>query len=193
MSLNEIAELSFRQVFPNPGDETRIKKEEFISTARSIYAFEMWKMQMAEKALEGWFNIPSYLMTEETLDVVNNEIDISKLKILRSLTGDVWLQNIGGLTCECEYVRSTVNHTMLLCDDDSLPERTYIVVGNKIKFPKGVHTDKLPIIYANNGSKVDENIEIDDAVAGIVRVRLVELYLGKTGVDDRTNNSNSNM
>jgi hypothetical protein len=190
MRLNVISELAWRQLFPNPSDETRIKREEFVESAKALYALEMWKQSRDMKLLEGFFNIPSYLTTEKELDVVNDEIDISKLKVLRSLSDDAWLQNVGGFNCECHYIKSNMNHTQLLCDDDSLSGRTYLVVGDKIKFPQGTHKDKLPIVYANNGSDLGD-IEIEDAMAGLVRIRLVELYAGKIGQEDKTNNSNS--
>ena len=194
-NLRAIAELAWRQVFPNPSDETKLKKGDFIATARSEYAYQMLLFYWNEKQREGYWNIPSYLLTEVEKDIINDEMDISDLKILFSLPQEIWLQNIGGINCECKYVKSDVNKSQLLCDDDSLGDgaRTYYPIGKKIKFPKGVHANKLPIIYANNGNAVDDNIEVDDAVAGIVRRSLIEIYTGKTGQEDKTNNSNSDQ
>lgn len=194
-NLRSIAELAWRQMFPNPSDETKLKKEDFIATARSEYAYQMLLFYWNEKQREGYWNIPSYLLTEVEKDIVNDEMDISDLKILFSLPQEIWLQNIGGIKCECQYVKSDVNKSQLLCDDDSLGDdvRTYYTIGKKIKFPQGVHADKLTIIYANNGNAIDDNIEVDDAVAGIVRRSLIEIYTGKTGQEDKTNNSNSDQ
>lgn len=192
-NLLEIAEVSWKQLFPNPTDENAISKEEFIATAKTEYATQMWIQAKNEKNSEGYFNIPSYLLTEAELEVKNNEMDISSLKILRGLPEEMWLQNIGGIVCDCSYVKSNINLAQLMCDDDSLGDnfRTYYVVGNKIKFPKGTHSTKLPIIYANNGERVDNNIEIDDAIGGIVRRMLIEIYGGKIGKEDTSNNSRS--
>jgi hypothetical protein len=41
------------------------------------------------------------------------------------------------------------------------------------------------------GENVDGDIEIDDAIAAIVRTRLNEIYLGKIPKEDITNNSSS--
>ncbi len=194
-NLLETAELAFRQMFPNPGDETGITREEFISSAKEIYAEVMWFQAKQERREEGRWDVPSHLLTQKELDVKDNKIDISKLKILRSLPNDTWLQNIGGLTCTCTYMGSNVNRHQLLCDDEFQDEagKTYIILGNEIFFPNGVHTTPLPIIYANNGIDLDsKRIEIDDAIASAVRKQLVNLYLRK-GVEDTTNNTSSNI
>ena len=116
------------------------------------------------------------------------------LNILRSLPNDNWLANIGGLTSECKYVATTVNRAQLLDDDDSLDDnvRTYLIVGDTVKFPRGTHVDPLPIIYANNGAGIDEDeTDVDDVLGAIVRSKLIDIY-SKKGVEDTSNNSNSN-
>lgn len=193
-NLLSIAEQAWKQLFPKPSDETAISKAEFIATAKSEYALQMWSFSKNEKNQEGVFNVPSVLLSEVELEVKDNVMDISGLEILRSLTNDSWVQNIGGLTCSCPYVKTNVNQAQLLCGDDSLPDnaRTYLVVGNQVRFPLGVHKTPLTIMYANRGEKVDGKIEIDDAIGGILRSRLIEIYGGKMGKEDDTNNSNPN-
>lgn len=179
-------------MFPNPGDENKISREEFIATGRSEYSYQLWLKILADRRENGELEIPSYLLSEIELEVVNKEIDVSGLKIMRSLPFETWLQNIGGINCECRYVKSTLNHSQLLCDDDSLNDgdRTYYAVGKKIKFPQGTHKEKLGITYANNGENVDGNIEVDDAIGGMVRRTLIQIYAGGIGKEDKTNNSN---
>lgn len=190
-NLLEIAETVFRQVYPNPTDETKTKLGEIISSAKGEYAYQLWMKLMAERREEGYFEVPSYLLTEKELDVVSNEIDLTGLQIMRSLPSEIFLQQVGGINCDCLYVKSTLNLAQVLCDDDSLPDsaKIYYVVGKKIKFPKGTHKTPLPIIYANGGEKVDDMIEVDSVVGGIVRRTLLDLYLGKVGKEDKTNNS----
>lgn len=192
-NLKEVSEAAWRQL-GGGSDESRLTLEEVIATARVEYAWQMLQWVWREKKDEGFFNMPSHLASESMLRIKNNEADISKLKALNAIPNEMWLLNIGGLTCDCQYIKSTVNQSQLLCDDDSLPEvsRTYIIIGKKIIFPKGTHATELPIIYANDGEDLDESIEVDDAIAGIVRSRLIEIYTGKTTAEDRTNNSNSN-
>lgn len=193
MILQDVAELAYLQLFPHSSDETSATKEEFIATARVLYASMMWVQARNEKNQEGYYNVPSSLLSEVEKDVVNNEIDISDLNILRGLPSEVFIQNIGGLTCECEYIKSTVNTSQLLCDDEALEGyKTYFVVGNRIRFPRGTHKKKLPIIYANSGENVDGVTYIDDVVGGLLRDKLIETYGGKTGKEDETNNSSSN-
>jgi hypothetical protein len=194
--LKEVAELAWRQVFPNPNDETSISKEEFITTAKGEYALQLWIQAKNEKREEGFYNVPTFLLSEATLDVEDNAVDISDLDILRALPSEIWLQNIGGIRSKCEYVKSTVNQAQLLGDaDDGLADnvKTYYVLGKKIYFPRGTHSTKLPIIYANSGGDVDDDIEIDDMIAGIIRTRLVEIHIGRTGMEDKTNNQNPNI
>lgn len=192
-NLLEISDLAWSQLYPKGSDNSAISKEEFIATAKTEFAYQMLLMVWKEKRDEGFFNVPSYLSTEVEKEVVKGEMDIADLQILKSLPQEVWLQNIGGLNCSCKYVKSTINLTQLLCDDDSMGDdvRTYIVIGKKIHFPLGVHKSPLTIIYANSGKDVDGRIEVDDAIGGVVRTRLIEIYGGKTGPEDETNNENS--
>lgn len=193
-NLNEIAELSWRTIYPNPTDETAVTREEFITTAKTQYALQMWVMARNERNQEGVFEIPSQILAQsEPLPVVNNEIDISKLKILKGLPNGIWLQNIGGLTCDCEYIRSTVNLSQILCGEDSLPEmsKPFLIIGEKIIFPNGTHNNKLPIIYATDGVENDGTYEVDDVVGAIIQEKLLQLY-GTKQPEDKTNNGSSN-
>lgn len=193
-NLKEVANLAWLQIGGGT-DESRVTLEEVIATARYEYAWQMLQLAWRERREEGTFYIPSYLAKEVELPIVNNQIDISKEPIMKGLPDERWLVNVGGIGCACEYVKSNINNAQVLCDDDSLGDmvKTYVVIGDKIVFPKGAHGSKLTIIYAHNGSSLDENeITIDDSIGGIVRQRLVEIYLGKTTPEDRTNNSNAN-
>jgi hypothetical protein len=191
-NLREIANLAWEQIFPMPNDETPISKESFITTAKGQYAWEMWRLSKEEKAQEGVFNIPSGLLTEVILDVKDNKIDITNLPVLRSLTNDKWIANIGGLTSKCKYIASNVNNTQLLEDDDSLPDdsKTYLVIGNSIQFPHGTFKNPESIIYANDGLGInDEETFVDDAIGAIIRTKLIDIYQKKEQTDT-TNNSN---
>jgi hypothetical protein len=192
-NLLSIAELAWKQLFPEGSDETKVDKEQFIADSKTEYSYQLWLKILADKREEGQLDIPSYLLTETELEVVDNVIDLKGLKIMRSIPFEAWLQNVGGIDCKCRYVKTTFNLAQVLCDDDSLDDtdKTYYAVGKKIKFPRGVHKSPLPITYANNGEKVDGMIEVDDAVGGLVRRSLIELYAGKVGKEDKTNNSSS--
>lgn len=192
-NLLSIANLTWLSLFPEPRDKTATTLEEMIASAKVEYAASMWLYRQQMLQLDGFFQMPSDLLTEsDPLPVVNDSVDVSKLKYLGSLPGDLWLQNIGGLGCECEYVKSTINLSQLLCDDDSLPEskKTFYIVGKKIKFPKGTHAKELVIIYANTGTSLDENtIEVNEYVASKVREKLIALYGKRMPVDDTNNNN----
>lgn len=192
-NLLSVAEQAWRQLNPNPTDETATKVEEYIATAKSEYCYQLWLKIKADKREDGRYDVPGYLLSEKEVEVVSNEVDVSELNALLTLENDLWIQNIGGFTCECPYVRTTVNLMNTLIDDDSLPSnaRRYYTIKNKIKFPDGVHKDKLSIIYANNGENIDERIEIEESLAGIVRRSLIDIYMGKTGKEDKTNDTNS--
>ncbi|HJY23304.1 MAG TPA: hypothetical protein VJ279_10485 [Hanamia sp.] len=192
MNINEVAELVWRQLQPTSGSDTAISLEEFKSSAKAEFAYQTLLMVWREKREEGFYTVPGYLLKDAEKDIVNNEMDISDLQYFKSLPNEVWLQDIGGLNCDCKYVKSTVNHSKLLCDDDSMDDgtRTFFVMGSKIKFPQGTHKNKLKIIYADKGGDLDGNIDVDDAIAALVRERLIGLYGGKIGVNDETNNEN---
>lgn len=194
MNLKEVADLSWSQIFPMGTVQTAVPKEAFIRTAYASFAYQTLLMAWKEKNDEGYFEVPSYLLTEVEKDVVNNEMDISDLKYFKALPMEVWLQRIGDTMCACKYVKSSVNLSQLLCDDDSLDDasKTYYPLGKKIVFPKGTHKNKLTILYANMGEDINGNIEVDEAVADLVRSRLNELYLGKVPSADVTTNNNPN-
>lgn len=195
MKLKEVCEVAHRQLFPNEPDETTISLEEFISTGKGEYAYNMWLKARNEKNENGYFDIPSNILVEKVLEVIDSEMDISKLKILKAIPEEKWLQRIGEMNCQCRYVKSDINKYALLCGDDSMADdvRLYYVVGNKIKFPDGVHANKLPIIYASSGDEIEGDIDIDDAIAAVVRTRLIEIYAGKTATENMTNNTNPNV
>lgn len=193
-NLLEISEAAHQQVFPKEGDESAIDKVIFLSIAKTKYAELMWLKARNEKNEEGVWNVPSEILVEsEPLPVVNNEIDISGLPIMKSIPQEKWLQNLGGLTCGCVYVKSNINQTQLLCDDDSLPEdaKTYLIINDKIKLPRGAHAKKLPIIFASRGERIRDNINIDDAIASQISDYLIQRFLGKIAPEDVTNNTNS--
>ena len=194
-TLQSTADQAWRQCYPNPSDETAVSKEEFIATAKSEWAYQTLMMAYNEMQRDGYFEPPSYLLSETELTIENNEADISKLKTFKSLPQDVLLVKIGwvDLSCDCNYIKSTANLSQLLCDDDSLDDaaKTYYVLGKKIKFPKGTHSKNLVLTYANMGEKIGEKIEVDDAIAALIRTRLLEIYLGKIAPQDTTNNTTS--
>lgn len=194
-NLKEIAELAWAQLQAQPGDEVAVDREDFVATAKSEYAYQLWRKIKEDKREYGECDIPSYLLSEKELDVVDNVMDISELNIMRSIDQELWLQSIGGFDCECQYIKSTLNNEKLLCDDDSLPDdaKTFLPLGKKIIFPRGVHDSPLKIIYANSGEEIDDSIEIDDAIAGIIRRSLIDIYSGKTGQEDKKNDENSNL
>ncbi len=41
MNLNEVAEVAWRQLYPNPSDETAVTLQEFQSTARGEYSYQL--------------------------------------------------------------------------------------------------------------------------------------------------------
>lgn len=193
MDIREVAELSWRKIFPQGGTNTAVSKEEFQRVAITEFAMQTLLMAWKDRA-EDYYEVPPYLLSEVEKDVVNNEMDISDLKYFKSLPMQTWLVNIGGFDCHCKYIKSTANLTQLLCNDDSLDDdaRPYFVLGKKIVFPKGAHKTPLKIVYANIGEGIDGSIECDEAIAALVLEKLDALYLGKVAPVDVTNNNNSN-
>ena len=192
-SLQAIAEDIWLQI-GGGNDEARTQLEQVEQAAIIEYAWQMLQMAWRDKRENGEYIVPSYLSREVELKVVNNESDISKLNILKGLPSEMWLQQIGDIS-GCTYTKTTINQSQLMADDDSMPDdsRTYFVIGEKIRFPKGTHSDKLLMIYANDGSDLDgKETFVDDAIGALVSERLMAKYFGKVAVEDVTNNSNSN-
>lgn len=194
--LKSIAELAWKQLFPNPGNKPLVTRGQFVATAKTEYGYLMWKKLKEDKAQEGDYEVPSHLLTYKEMTVENNAIDISGLEVMRGLDFEMWLQDVRGVEndCSCKYVKSTSNKNKILCNDDSLPDdaKIYFPAGKKILFPRGTHANKLIVVYAGTGEGVDDDIEIDDAIGGMIRRTLIEIYGGKTGPEDRTNDQNPN-
>lgn len=193
-NLLEVANLAFNTVFPIPNEKTANSLEEFIAQAKIQYASSMWIYRQEQIATDGYFQMPSDLLTEIELDVNEKEIDLSKLEYLAALPNDLWLQNVGGINCECKYVKTTYNLAQLLCDDDSMNDSDHLfyILGKKIKFLKEPHKSKLPITYANTGTRLNEReIEVNDYVAEKVGTKLLQIYGKRMPVDD-TNNQTPN-
>ena len=193
MNLNEVAELSWRKIFPQGGNNTAISKEEFMRVAFVEFAQQTLLMAWKDRA-DDYYEVPPYLIDEVEKDIVDNEMDISDLKYFKSLPMQTWLVNMGGFDCHCKYVKSTANLSQLLCEDDSMDDdaRPYFIQGKKIVFPKGTHKTPLKIVYANMGADIDGNIECDEAIAASVLEKLDAFYLGKIAPADVTNNNNPN-
>lgn len=187
-NLLSIAELSWRQVFPDPTAQTQTKKAEFIATAKLEYAWNMWRISKEQKRTEGEWEIPSALLRRGTITVVDDSASLFDLKIFRSFDGDTWIVKLGDN--DCKYIRQSLNESQMLSDEDywgnSLP---YIVIGLNIEFPMGARRKTIPIVYATNGEDLEDNIEVDDAIGGLIRNRLVEIYSTKQPVDITTNNN----
>lgn len=192
-NLKSIAELAWRQIHPNPGDRVKVAVEQLIADAKTEFGYQIWVKGKAEKREEGYFEVPSYLLSEVNLEVIDGVMDLSGLRIMRSLDRETWIQNVGGVGSKCVYVKSTINMMQLLNDDDSLgaDARRYYMVGDLVKFPDGVHQSPLPVTYANRGEKINDKIEVDDTIGSIIRKTLLEMYLGKEGREDKTNNNAS--
>lgn len=190
--LLEICQEVYNEAFPNATAQTSVKVDHVIVAGKARYAFEMWLRSKNSAREDGMWEVPSELLRESDIEVKNNEADISALNIFRSFEGDVWVQNIGGINCECSYVRHSVNLSQILCDDEYLGNsRSYIPMGKKIKFPNGTHLKTLPIIYASNGEDLENEIEIDDGIAALVSDYLWKRFTGRLP-EDRSNDSNSN-
>lgn len=191
MNLLSICQVVYDEVFPNATAQTSVKREHVIETGKGRYAYEMWLQQKNAQNLDGGWDIPSVLLREAELIVANNEADISDLKVFRSFEGDIWM-NISVFDSDCEYSRHSVNMHKILNDDEYLGNsKPYVIIGKKIKFPKGAHSNKVPIVYASNGEDLDDNIEVDDAIGALVSDYLWKRYTNRLP-EDRSNDSNTN-
>lgn len=193
VTLNSIAEEAWRQI-GSAKDEARIPLGVVQATALNEYSYQLLLLAWKERRDDGYYTVPSEILSEADIKVVNNEADISNLPILRSLPWESYIQGIDETNCDCKYIKSTVNLSKILCDDDSLGnDKTFYLLGNKMKFPKGAHSPDLKLIYANDGSALNgEETFVSEAVGALVRQRLIDIYLGKTVPADTTNNSNPN-
>lgn len=192
MTIQELGELVWRNLNPNGSAQTAIKKEEIISTAQGEYASALWIHSKELQASEGYYEIPGALLISKEFAVKNNMIDLSGIGLISSLSSD---QAIQGIVSDCKYVKSTFSQEQKLKNDDSIGDaRTFFLLGKKLVFPKGTHKDKLEVVYATDGSGLDESetdIQINGYIGSKVRDKLYQIYGIKVPAD-HTENSNSN-
>lgn len=192
-NLKEISAAVYGKVYPNATIQTPVKVEHFIEAAKSKYAFELWRLSKELKRSEGEWDIPSALLRQGEIEVKDNVADISNIHVFRTSDGETWIGNIGGIGCECNYIKKTVNLSQILCDDEYDGNgKPFVVIGDKINFPQGVHKSKLPIIYASSGDDLNEEIPIDDTTAELVSIYLDQRFSNKMPTDE-TVNDNSNQ
>lgn len=191
--LYSIAQVVYDQAFPNATVQTAVKFEHVMEEAKLRYAVELWLQSKIQRNTEGEWEIPSALWREGEIEVKDGQADISSLQIFRSNEGDIWFGKLGGFDCDCEYMRMSLNQSKMLCDDEYIGNsKPVIVIGKTLKFPKGAHADKIPIIYASNGNDLEDELEVDDTIGGLVSDYLWKRFTNKIPVD-RTNNSNENI
>jgi hypothetical protein len=190
-NLKAISQVAYDQVFPNASPQAAIKVEHFIEVAKTRYAFEMFLLSKQAKATEGEWEIPSSLWREAQVEIVDNRADISGLKIFRSLDGETWLANIGGISGDCHYMKLTANLAQLFSEDDFGNAKPFYVLGKSIIFPLGTHAKKLPIVYASSGEDINDAIEVDEVLGDLVSDYLWKRFSGRIP-EDKTQNSNSN-
>lgn len=193
-TLKEIAEIFWKQI-GGGSDESRIELDEIDARARYEYAYQMMLLAWKEKREDGSYNVPSEILSPAIIKVINKKADISDLGILRALPQEMWLQSINGVKTDCKYIKSTLNHSKILVDDDGLAEsdKIFYVVGNIISFPRGAENE-VEIIYANNGEEINSNeVYISESLGALVMERLSAMYMGKIAPADTTNNSNPNQ
>lgn len=190
--LKSIAQVNYDIIYPNATAQNAVKVEHFIEEAKSRYAWELFRISHEMKRAEGEWDIPSAILREANLTVVDNAADISSLNIFRSFEGDTWIQSIGGLESDCAYIRQTINISRMLLDDEYLGNsKPYTVVGNSIKFPRGANGKTIPIIYASNGSDLEDEILVDDAIGALISEYIYKKFSGKLPAD-RSADSNEN-
>lgn len=188
-SIQEISQLNYDAIYPNATAQTSVKVEHFIVEAKLRYCWEMFRLSKELKRADGEWEIPSSLWREADIEIKDDKADISLLNIFRSFDGDTWIGNIGGFDCDCNYIRQTVNLSQILCDSDYWGNgKPYYVVGKTIKFPAGTHSKTLPITYASDGTDLDDDIIVDDAIGALISEYLYKKFSGKF-VEDRTANS----
>lgn len=193
-SLNSIAEQAYSIVFPQSDDETALPKELFEEASRTEYAWQVQLMYWKSKRDDGEYDLPSHLLREVELDVKDNKVDLCNLNVFRSFSSDIWLQQVGEIG-ECKYIRHTVNLSNLLVDEEDRGNqyKTYIPIGDKLKFPDGVYKSPITIIYASKGEDLEGDTIVDDVIGNIVLDRLVEKFSGKSNLVDVTNNTNPHV
>lgn len=189
--LKTIAQVNYDQIYPNATSQTSIKVEHLIEEAKLRYAWELFRISKETKRTDGEWEIPSDLWREANIAITNREADVSSLNIFRSLEGDTWIGNIGGINSDCQFIRLSMNMRQSFDDDYSGNAIPYVVIGTKIKFIKSVPGKSLPIIYASNGTDLDDEINVDDAIGALVSDYLFKKFSGRLP-EDRTADSNTN-
>lgn len=195
--LKSIAEIVYRRVNPNGGNEVGNYLGEYLATAKLRYATILWKLARENKAMGGENEIPNELLRTAELEVENNEADIKNIKAYKGFNSISWLQHVGQFGCDsgCTYTVMDFNKYRLLCSDVSrnLKDKSAVPFGNSIMFFDGLHKNdtKINIIYAGDGSDIDNEFLVDDSIGGMILDELLKFY-GEKVEENKSNNSNPN-
>lgn len=193
MTLQAVAELVYRQVNPNPKDESPSTLAEYIESAKLRFAYRTWERNRLNKSMGEGNVVDGALVRSYDMTVVDKKASIAEISPLRMLTDNMWIQSVGGISCGgCQYTVMDINSYKLLCDDESRnPEydKAAVPVGSSILFPDGAHAETVELIYVNDGSDVEDDMDVDGSIGAMVQSDLFALY-SKQFKEDKSNNSN---
>lgn len=193
-TINQIAELAWRIKFPRPSDEIKNMKEEFVESAKIIYAGVIWEIYQRSQT-DSEKNIWDGMLDVKIFDVdFTNGIPVVVLDIpIVSLPRDIGIYRVLPLAPGCEAMTKTTIAVQDIFSNDPDPNGKYYRIKNDIYFPKGFPSKavkQVQIAYVSTG-KINGDEEVVSSVGEIIMRRLVELYSADRKVDD-TNNQNAN-
>jgi len=189
VKLFSIAETVWRQIHPQPGDETSVLLAEVIASAKVEYAGVI-AINAYQLRAENEFEVPSEIIGVKKIDIQDNVADLSNLKIVRGLPNDLWFISLTGE--KCGYVKTTASGHLLSNPQDIQPKKFVYAVGERLIFPDGTQDKNATLVYADAGTDFND-IPIPENLGMLVRQRLEQIYLGKVGREDLTNNSSSDV
>lgn len=179
-NLREISELVFRKMFPEPGDDAKLKKAEIFATAKLVYATAVF-IKFNQDRQNDDLIIPSQLINRSELTVIDGYASLSDIEVAYGIPGERWAISIPGMIKSSWITYPTHSKS-------DMPAPRFIPMRDKIYFPEGA-PKKVDFIYAGV-SNIDESYDVPDDIGMVIMRELFATYEG-TGREDVTNNENA--
>lgn len=198
-SLNSVAEVAYRRVYPGAPADAPHTLQEFMETAKQKYGYLQWKFYFDGKQ-DPDFTFVEILLKTKKLKVEKDEDDKLFAKLedeVLDLPRDAGVYVVKPLKAACggNLVKTTIAAMDLYCHVKRSKKR-YYRQGDKIFFPDGfkcVDVEKVEVTVLSIGDLDGDDVLISEAMADLVREGVVAAYMSTSNrPEDKTADRNPN-
>lgn len=196
-SIRAVAELAWRQLNPQPGDEVLTLKEEMIETAKNEFAGQAWVQYVnarkeGDKAIfESMLRRKVYL-PEESVEGLFVQLD----ETIIDLPNDEGIRLVAAVTKGARpFTKGRLESHNLFADDHG--EKTYYRLQDKIFFPDGLNVPgskiSVSVLLVTAGALNEDDLLVPAHMASAIHDALLQKYQPTRNIPSNvTNDQNPN-